>query len=729
MKSPYLFDIEDHFKKCLADIGHPVDQISVDDGWKRYACPESRQSKTSARYCAHSDGVPVLKFQCMKCGIQHNFPYKNGSSTITPEERQKINQEAQKRKAEKLKKEAEERKAANFIMNGIVSHGRSFVDHPYFAKKNIELDDECLKIDEYCRIICPVHTIDNKLISIQTISEDGTKLFFKGTTTKNGFYSFGEFSANDDIYFCEGIATSITIRMVTKKTVVCVYGKHFDDISEILRAEFKNNNFYYCCDLPSSGEKITSQHNAEKAIQSSGGKFLLPDFSSIPNDLMPDIKRSDFNDLYCLLLKQGKTKEMALAELNRQIEKQIQDDDMNSAKKENIENFPFEIKKEDYPVRDGKRVLNNIENLTYLINRLNVTVKWNEMIRNRELKIPQAFTAGDENFDLTEIINYAETYYYPSSKIDLYLDNIAKENSYHPIVEAIKSKPWDGISRLNKFIKTVQTSNDELSHRLIKRWMISAVTAIFTKDDFQAQGVLVLCGKQDIGKTRWVLQLDPINCGAVMEGKSLDPHNKDHIHQCAKHWIVELGELDSTFKRADIARLKSFVTAKCDIVRLAYARKDSFFKRQTVFAATVNHTNYLIDETGNRRWWTIPVENIDLNHGLDIQQIWAEVYKLFLNGETHHLDDEEKSLLNIINQEHEQIDPIEEKFLEYFDWHENWQKHTTQSMTSTEVLAVLGYDNPNRAQATRMASIIIKYTKKKPTRRKHTLPIKKIIYK
>src|SRR3990167_8574056 len=54
-----------------------------------------------------------------------------------------------------------------------------------------------------------------------------------------------------------------------------------------------------------------------------------------------------------------------------------------------------------------------------------------------------------------------------------------------------------------------------------------------------------------------------------------------------------------------------------------------------------------------------------------------------------------------------------------------WEKDNTVSMTASEVLKVLDYDNPSRAQATRMGNILMKLTGKTPQRRKHTLPRRK----
>jgi putative DNA primase/helicase len=72
------------------------------------------------------------------------------------------------------------------------------------------------------------------------------------------------------------------------------------------------------------------------------------------------------------------------------------------------------------------------------------------------------------------------------------------------------------------------------------------------------------------------------------------------VMSAVSHWVVELGELDSTFKKSDVSVLKAFITRRQDKLRRPYARRDSVFPRRTVFAGTVNDYQFLHDNTGNR---------------------------------------------------------------------------------------------------------------------------------
>jgi predicted P-loop ATPase len=112
----------------------------------------------------------------------------------------------------------------------------------------------------------------------------------------------------------------------------------------------------------------------------------------------------------------------------------------------------------------------------------------------------------------------------------------------------------------------------------------------------------------------------------------LIPADKDSVKQCVSHWIVELGELESTFKKSDIDMLKAFVTKKTDELRLPYDRASTTYQRRTAFYASVNAREFLTDTSGNRRFWVIPVKGIDVNDGVDMQQLWAEVKDTHLSS-------------------------------------------------------------------------------------------------
>jgi len=387
-----------------------------------------------------------------------------------------------------------------------------------------------------------------------------------------------------------------------------------------------------------------------------------------------------------------------------------------------------------YPERmetkTGFKALDTYKNLKWLLmENFNATIRFNMMTRRREITIPGHYVFKDDsdNDILSRIDRLAVLNGMPIKKLDKHLDVIAGESPYHPIVKCIQDKPWDGFKRLDSFLATIHTDNMEYSTKITRTWMVGAIAAAFSEDGFINQGVLVLAGAQGINKTRWVKSLDPIGCGAVKEGAFLDPSNKDSLIQLASYWIAELGELDSIFGKSAMGRLKSYITMQFDHVRFPYAYKPTVLARRTAYVATVNEENYLIDQTGNRRWWTLSVTKIDLDHDLDMQQVWAEVYDLWQRGALPYLSQEDQELVNEKNTQHEKIDPIKEKLLSHCDW----ENGILRKISATDLFYEMFGKHGTRGEVTSLGSTLKELTKKLPEKTKfsnlHEIPQRRSI--
>ena len=245
----------------------------------------------------------------------------------------------------------------------------------------------------------------------------------------------------------------------------------------------------------------------------------------------------------------------------------------------------------------------------------------------------------------------------PKGDIMDYLSVIAAMNSYNPVLDMLTSVVWDGKDRLPELFSILSIpGGDKLSRTLVYKWLWQCLSMARNelKGAYGADGLLVLQGRQGVGKTSFVRKI-AVRQELCYVGKSLNFQDKDTLRRCGSNWIVELGEIETTFK-SDKEKLKSYITDETDLYRLPYGRADVHLARRASFIGTCNSTQYLIDETGNRRFWTVPVEHIDLDAlaRFDALQLWLQVDRAAThNRQGFRLTKDEQATLAERNGRHE----------------------------------------------------------------------------
>ena len=352
-------------------------------------------------------------------------------------------------------------------------------------------------------------------------------------------------------------------------------------------------------------------------------------------------------------------------------------------------------------LNDDGYPLCTLPNFYVLMDKLNYSVRYNVIKKAIELLIPNtAFTRDNrDNAAISHVLSECEIVRMSTKHVSQFLITLADKNQYNPVVMWIDSSAWDGVSRLDDFYATVKVpaGGEKMKRKLMRKWLIQAVAAAFSPDGIAGQGILTFVGPQNIGKTTWFQRLAPASLDAILTGHTLDMRSKDSIFIALSYWIVELGELDATFSKSEISALKSFTTQGMDKLRRPYAATESNFGRRTVFGGTVNESQYLNDPTGNRRFWSIEVDGFDLDSGVDMQQLWAEVKGLWVGGENWALNREEMAELNVHNEEFTVADPIEERLAAAFSWSE-FGLGNDLWVTATDALMKIGVRDPSKGQ-------------------------------
>lgn len=309
------------------------------------------------------------------------------------------------------------------------------------------------------------------------------------------------------------------------------------------------------------------------------------------------------------------------------------------------------------------------ENLQEIVRRLGLVVRYNVMTKREEVLIPGVGFSQDnrDNAALALVKSECAKFNMPTGDVIGQLTLLADRNHYNPMATWISSKPWDGVDRVAALCDTVvvEPGAERLRDTMIRRWLIAAVACAFEPDGVAAQGVLVFQGAQGIGKSTWLTKLAPD--GMAADGVTLKTDNADSKREVLSRWLVELAELDATFRKSDIESLKAFLTRKCDEIRAPYAAKASMWSRRTVFFASVNPKRFLHDTTGNRRFWVVPVLNIK-RVKIDMQQMWAQIKTEYESGARYTLSDSELEHLNGSNETHRSAGSMETMLQDTYEW-------------------------------------------------------------
>jgi hypothetical protein len=353
-----------------------------------------------------------------------------------------------------------------------------------------------------------------------------------------------------------------------------------------------------------------------------------------------------------------------------------------------------------------------IDNVGHMLAHYGVTVRYNVVKKKTEIVIPYLGTETDNgaNASMTHLISLSALNDLPTTLVAPYVEALADLNQYNPVKEWIQSVAWDGVDRLPVVHATITEKKGYpvvLKRILLNKWLLSATAAVLKPKGFHTRGMLTLQGAQGLGKTSWVRSLvsnPELREKIVKVDHHLDSSNKDSVYGAIAHWLVEVGELDSSLKK-DVARLKGFLTSDHDKIRRPYAREEAEYARRTVFVATVNDPKFLVDTTGNTRFWTIEVESINYDHGIDMQQVFSQLAVQLEGGAQWWLTAQEESLLDEVNSSHQAVSVIREELMVSIDTTPGADV-TVRKLTASAVLKALGYDHPSNPQAKECGAIL-----------------------
>lgn len=207
-----------------------------------------------------------------------------------------------------------------------------------------------------------------------------------------------------------------------------------------------------------------------------------------------------------------------------------------------------------------------------------------------------------------------------------------KARAYNPVLDYVKRIQWDGEERCEHFLTRWAKADDTPYVHECSRLIFAGGIWRLMLPGCKMDDVIVLIGGQGSGKSSLIRFL-AINDEYFGEIKTVD--GKEATEQLAGKWVCEIPELAAFTRAKEVEAIKAFITRQKDNYRKPFDRNVDDRPRRCIFIGSTNNPNFLIDLTGNRRFYPV----ITHSNGYDlfkhetecrqyIEQCWAEaLYK------------------------------------------------------------------------------------------------------
>lgn len=230
---------------------------------------------------------------------------------------------------------------------------------------------------------------------------------------------------------------------------------------------------------------------------------------------------------------------------------------------------------------------------------------------------------------------------------DIFLDYF-----FNRLPEWLPGKP-DYIGQLCGY---VDTSDNALFRHHLQKHLIRSIACALTYIPFNKH-CLVFYGKQNDGKSSLVRFLCPQPL-PLKDGFDLQ-QGKDARFALAQNFIINIDEMQA-LQKADIDKVKQYITTERVKDRIPYARKETVFWRRCSFYGTTNNEEILTDTTGNVRFIVMEISGIRHDNGgekgysmnIDIDNVYAQAFYHFIMQQPrdYQLNPEEIAALEGINK-------------------------------------------------------------------------------
>ncbi len=413
-------------------------------------------------------------------------------------------------------------------------------------------------------------------------------------------------------------------------------------LSDVYEPTANENRWHYIqsssmagVEIIEGGKFVYSHHAKDPAYLKLCNAFDLVRIHKFGDD---DVKKS-FNAMCELAMQDDEVKRIAMEEKLAQAEA-----DFNASDGDWMTRLKYQS-------RTGI-LENSVYNLNLILNNDPdfANFAFNELANRIQVTGPLPWERPEGNMfwrdaDTAQLKSIIDIRYLPfsSRNHDVAFTKAADDRHFHPVRDYLNSLPeWDGIERVEDlFIRYLQADDTPYVRAVTRKTFAAAVARVYVPG-IKFDCVPVLDGDQGIGKSTIVKDL--VTSEYYSETLSLtDMDDKSGAEKLQGFWAVEIGEL-AGMKKADIEKVKAFLSTCDDKYRPSYGKVVESHPRQCIIIATVNgERGYLRDITGNRRFWIIKLHQKKQKKTWDFTpeyraQFWAEAKEIWKSGEKLYLE-------------------------------------------------------------------------------------------
>ena len=208
---------------------------------------------------------------------------------------------------------------------------------------------------------------------------------------------------------------------------------------------------------------------------------------------------------------------------------------------------------------------------------------------------------------------------------------VAERNKFDSATLWLEGLEWDGVERIDAFLPTYFRSSDTAYTRAVSTYLWTALAGRLMHPGVKADMVPIAVGLQGVGKSTAVSAIAP---GVEFFAEISFAESEDDMARKLRGKVVaEIGELRGLHSK-EIESIKAFVSRTNEQWVPKFKEFSTQYARRCVFIGTTNQSQFLADDTGNRRWLPFeaaahgPVDVAAIQS--DRLQLWAEARVRFL---------------------------------------------------------------------------------------------------